>query len=36
MTVFKKGMRPTQKKKFVFKNKIKTGVPNRNFFWWGL
>ena len=34
MIVLKKGMGSTKKrkKKFVFKNKIETCVPNRNFF----
>ena len=31
MVVLKKGVGPT-KKKIIFKNKTKTGVPNINFF----
>ena len=38
MTVLKKGIEPTKKKKnkqIVFKNKIETSVPNKHkFFWW--
>jgi hypothetical protein len=32
MAILKKGMGPTKKKQIVFKYKIKTGVPNINFF----